>query len=155
MSIIISVPVVAPNTDLAASAFMVAHGLAQVPSFLPVIVPTSSGRIFWQSPNIDGTYFYLGATGAGITAIIEVMPQAPLPCTPQVDIIPKVVYMVTAPAVSPFIVAHGLGHSPVTLPIINMIDQGDIWWSSPYTDSIYFYMTAAGIGMRAQVLMYE
>lgn len=71
---IFQIPVTAPNTDSAASVFTYTHGLGNIFGLLPIIVPTSAGRIAWQTPlAYDMNYFYLTASGAGVTAVIEIV----------------------------------------------------------------------------------
>jgi hypothetical protein len=65
----VSLNAVAP-ADPGPYVFSMAHGLAEVPSRISILM-TSPGGI-WQQAAPDATHVYLAASGGGITALIFV-----------------------------------------------------------------------------------
>ncbi len=129
------------------------HGLAEIPSFIE-LVPASDGEILgqiWaQDPMFDATNVYLGATGAGIAATVNVYP----PTSVGKNILaPAVTLLAVSSVAGNFNLLHGLSFTPSRV-IIVPLSAGSIATQIPAADSSTVNLVASDGGVSALILVF-
>jgi hypothetical protein len=136
--------VIVPLAPSAPGDFSVPHGLGSSPA-LALVQMTSSGAVWFQPAQWDGTNIYLTASDAGITAKAIVWASVPA-------LGPLNFNRVSLAPGSPgnFTVAHGLGQTP-TLVLIRMTSNGVIWLQSPTGyDATNLYLVASDASITGE-----